>query len=58
MCYNYTRTKKEIIMVIEKDKIELLETLKRVKRLMDSEDYTSSFDDLYERVSTVIAKYE
>lgn len=58
MRYNYMIDQNEIIMKLEKDKIELLETLKGVKRLMDSEDYTYSFDDLYERVSAVIAKYE
>lgn len=58
MRYDYMIDQNKIIMKLEKDKIELLETLKGVKRLMDSEDYTYSFDDLYERVSAVIAKYE
>lgn len=45
-------------MTINKEKMELLDTLKYVKQVMDSEDYTYSFDDLYERISAVIAKYE
>jgi len=39
-------------------KEELLDTLKLVKRVMDSSDYSLSFDDLYDQVTSVIEKYE
>jgi len=45
-------------MNLEEVKNELLETLKFVKHILDSDDYSMSFDDLYDRVSAVIAKYE
>lgn len=45
-------------MAIDKEKMELLDTLRYVKHVMDSDDYTYNFDDLYERISAVIAKYE
>lgn len=45
-------------MAIDKEKMELLDTLRYVKHVMDSDDYTVSFDKLYSRVSLVIAKYE
>ncbi|QIK55495.1 hypothetical protein G7050_14120 [Dysgonomonas sp. HDW5A] len=45
-------------MAIDKDKMELLDTLRYVKRVLDSDEYICNFDDLYERISAVIAKYE
>lgn len=45
-------------MAIDKEKMELLDTLRYVKHVMDSDDYTYNFDDLYERISAIIAKYE
>lgn len=45
-------------MNLESEIQELLEALKYVKRVMDSEDYSLDFDDLYERISSVITKYE
>lgn len=43
---------------MDKEKVELLDTLKYVKQVMDSEDYTYSFDNLYERISVIIDKYD
>lgn len=42
----------------EKTETELLDTLKLVKQVMDSDDYSIDFDDLYDRIAAVIAKYE
>jgi len=33
---------------------ELLSIIKEVKTLMDSEDYLLSFDDIYDKISSVI----
>jgi len=45
-------------MNLENATRELLETLKLVKQVMDSDDYSVDFDDLYDQITTVIAKYE
>jgi|GEM_PF-2287006 len=37
---------------------ELLETLRYVKSVMDSDDYSMDFDDLYDHVASVITKYD
>lgn len=47
-----------IEMNLERAMEELLETLKYVKNVMDSDDYSMDFDKLYDHVSSVITKYE
>lgn len=37
---------------------EMLQVLKFVKFIMDNEDYSCSFDNIYELVSSVIRKYD
>ncbi len=43
---------------MDNEKIELLDTLRYIKHVMDSDDYSFNFDDLYERISAVISKYD
>lgn len=52
-----------ILRILEENKMntetvnqELLNTLKLVKQVMDSTDYSLSFDDLYDKVTEVIEK--
>lgn len=45
-------------MNLERAMEELLETLRYVKNVMDSDDYNMDFDELYDHVSSVITKYD